>query len=63
MTKKYMLTDSFFCYCTSTEGTYITAMGQFGKCARFPIFRLKANILSSFQTNVLSALFRKNTHY
>ena len=29
-----MLTYSFFCYCTSTEGTYHR---QFGKCARFPI--------------------------
>ena len=29
-----MLTDLFFCLCTSIEGTYHC---QFGKCARFPI--------------------------
>ena len=38
MKKKYMLTDLFFCHCTSTEGTFHC---QFGKCARFPIFRFK----------------------
>ena len=35
--KKYVLTKSFFCYCTFTEETYYR---QFGKCARFPIFRI-----------------------
>ena len=32
---KYMLSNSFSCYCTSTEGTFHCL---FGKCARFPIF-------------------------
>ena len=38
--KKYTLTDSFLCHCTSTEGTYHR---RFGKCARFLIFRLQAS--------------------
>ena len=31
-----MLTDLFFCHCTSTDGTYHC---QFGKCARFHILK------------------------
>ena len=54
--KKYMLTDSFFCHSTSTEGTY---HHQFGKCVRFPIFRLQAKILSSFQTKRFQCPFEK----
>ena len=40
--KKYMLTNSFFCHYISIEVTYqITyQVRQFGKCPRFPIFRL-----------------------
>ena len=41
MTKKICRRIRFFCYCTSTEGTYDR---QFGKCARFPIFSLWVKI-------------------
>ena len=43
MTKKYMLTNWFFCHCTSTE---VTNHRQFGKRVRYPIFRLRRKILS-----------------
>ena len=47
-----MLSYSFFCYCTSTEVTYHR---QFGKCARFSMFRswAKIFILSSKTFQVL----------
>ena len=48
MTKKNMLTYLFFCYCTSTEGTY---QRQFGKCARFSMFRSWAKILFIILSN------------
>ena len=46
-----MLKDSLFCHCTFTKGTYHR---QFGKSVRFPIFRLKVEILSSFKQNFLT---------
>ena len=54
--KKYVFTDSFFCHCTSTEGTYHR---QFEKCVRFPIFRFQTKLLSSFQTKCFKCSHKK----
>ena len=60
MTKKiYMLTYSFFCYCTSTEGTYHR---QIGKCARFSMFRSWAKILLFLSNKMFQVLIFENIH-
>ena len=59
MTKNYMLTYSFFCYCTSTEGTYNR---QFGKCARFSMFRSWAKILLFLSNKMFQGLIFQNIH-
>ena len=51
MTKKYMLTDLFFCHCTSTENL---------PDSKSSAYRRKYYHL--FKQNVLSAHIRKNTH-
>ena len=48
-----MLTYSFFCYCTSTEGTFHR---QFGKCARFSMFCLWAKIFLKFSNKSFQVL-------
>ena len=40
---------SFFCYCTSTEGT---SNSQFGICTRFPIFSYMQKCYHLFKQNV-----------
>ena len=57
--KIYTLTYSFFCYCTSTEGTYHR---QFGKCARFSMFRSWAKILLFLSNKTFQMLILKNIH-
>ena len=47
-----MLTDSFFCHCTSTEGTYHR---QFINCARFQFSAYRRNYYYLFKQNVLIA--------
>ena len=46
-------------FCTATEGTYHR---QFEKCARFPISRLKAKTLSSFQSKRFKYAYIKKVH-
>ena len=71
MTKKVYIDGFVFCHRISTEGTYHR---RFGKCARFPIFRLKAEALSSFRTKrfkcsylktytLLNLIFGKNLNH
>ena len=57
--KKYMLTYSFFCYWTSTEGTYHR---QFWKCARSPMFRSWAKILLFLSNEIFQVLIFENMH-
>ena len=56
MMKKIYVDIFVFCYCTFTEGTY---HHQFGKCARFLIFRLRAKTLSSFQIKRFKSSYLK----
>ena len=56
MTKIYMLMDSFFCQCTFTEDTY---RPLHGKCARFPIFHIKAKILIIFSNKTFYEVILK----
>ena len=54
-----MLTYSFFCHCTSTEGTFHR---QFGKYARFSIFRLYGKILLFLSNKTFQVLIFENIH-
>ena len=66
LTKKQTYVDAFvflhlfFCYCTSTEGTY---HHRFGKCTLFPIFRLGAKYYHLFKQTVKIAHNIKNPLY
>ena len=55
--RRYMLTYSFFCYCTSTKGTYHR---QFWKCVRFSMFRSWAKILLFLSNKTFQVL--ENIH-
>ena len=50
---------SFFCYCTSTEGTYHR---QFRKCARFSMFCSWVKILLFLSNKTFQVLIFENIH-
>lgn len=60
LSKIIVFTNSFFCCCISTEGTYHR---QFGKCTCFQIFCIQAKLITYIQKKRLKAHVLKNTHY
>ena len=59
MTKKIYVDVYIFCYCTSTEGTNHR---QFGKCARFTMFRSWAKVLLFLSNKTCQVLIFENIH-